>query len=64
MVVLLVDLQVLGQLVDASGQNGDLNLGRTGVSGVSAVGLNNGSLFVLANHGNFHLSCCYAPEAG
>mgnify|MGYP000202359935 CR=1 FL=1 len=37
-VVLLVDLQVLGQLVDASGQNGDLNLGRTGVSGVSAVG--------------------------
>ena len=38
-VVLLVDLQVLGQLVDASGQNGDLNLGRTGVSGVRASAL-------------------------
>ena len=55
-VVLLVDLQVLGQLVDAGGQNGDLDLGGAGVSGVSAVGLDHGRLFVLTDHGKFHLS--------
>ena len=55
-VVLLVHTQVLGQLVDASGQDGHLDLGRTGVGLVGAVGLDNGRLFVLTDHGHFHLS--------
>ena len=59
-----VYLQVLGQLVDAGGQNGDLDLGRTGVGLMGAVGLDNGRLFVLADHGKFHLSCCLAQKAG
>ena len=50
-VVLLVDLQVLGQLVDAGGQNGDLHLGGAGVSGMGAVGLDHGRLFVFTDHG-------------
>ena len=49
-------LQMLGQLVDASGQDSDLDLGGASVGSVSAVSLDNGSLFVLTDHGNFHLS--------
>ena len=55
-VVVDVDLQVLGELLDAGGQNGDLHLGGAGVSGMGAVGLNDGRLFVLTDHGKFHLS--------
>ena len=61
-VVLLVDLQVLGELVDAGGENGDLHLGRTGVGLMDAVGLDNGRLFVLADHGKFHLSEIRCPR--
>ena len=35
-VVVLVNTQVLGQLVDSGGQNSDLDLGRTGVAGMEA----------------------------
>ena len=56
MVVLLVDLQVLGELVDTGSEDGDLDLGGAGVRGMGAVGLNHGRLFVLADHGRFHLS--------
>ena len=52
-VVLLVHTQVLGQLVDASGQDSHLDLGRTGVGSMGAVGLDNGRLFVLTDHGWF-----------
>ena len=55
-VVLLVDLQVLGELVDTGSEDGDLDLGGAGVRGMGAVGLNHGRLFVLADHGRFHLS--------
>ena len=51
MVVVDVHLQVLGQLVDASGEDGDLDLRRAGVGLVGAVGFDNSSLFVLADHG-------------
>ena len=37
-VVMLVGTQVLGQLVDASGQDGDLNFGGAGVAFVGSVG--------------------------
>ena len=57
--VLLVGLQVRGQVVDASGQNCDLNLGRTGVSFVGSVLFNQCELFVFL-HGIFHLSFIYA----
>ena len=50
MIVVSVDLQVLGELVDTSGEDGDLNLGRTGVGLMGAVGLDDGSLFVLTDH--------------
>ena len=45
--ILLVGSQVLGQVVDTVGEDCDLNLGRTGVSLVSCVLLNNAELFFL-----------------
>lgn len=45
-------LQVLGELMDALGENRDLHLRRTGVALVRLVGFDNGSLFFLRNHGN------------
>ena len=50
-VVLLVHLQMLGELVDALGQDGDLDLRRAGVGLVGLVVGNDGSLLVLGNHG-------------
>ena len=50
-VVVLVYTQVIGQLVDAGGQDGDLDLRGTGVGCVGAVCLDHGSLFVFTNHG-------------
>ena len=58
-VVLVVGLEVLGKSVDAMGKDRDLNLGRTGVTLVGSVLLNNGLLFVF-QHGSFHLSFYYA----
>ena len=46
-VILGMNLQVLGQLRDASGQDRNLYLGRTGVSCMGAVCLDNGSLVSL-----------------
>ena len=46
-VVLLVDLEVLSELLNARGQDGDLDLRRTGVGRVGAVCLDNGSLVFL-----------------
>ena len=54
-VVVGVALEVLGQVVDAVGQNSDLNLGRTGVAFVDRILLDN-SLFFLSGHDVFHLS--------
>ena len=54
-VVVLVGTQVLGQLVDASGQDSDLDLGRTGVALVGSVSQDNFSLLSLLNHCVFHL---------
>ena len=54
-VVLLIGLQMLGQAVDAVGQNSDLYLGRTGVTLVDGILGDDGLLF-LVGHGIFHLS--------
>ena len=63
--VLLVSLEVGGQVVDAAGQNCDLNLGRAGVTLMGLVLLNNGLLFVF-QHGFFHLSyyICVSLSSG
>ena len=53
--VLLVGLQVRGQIGDASGQNCDLHLGRTCVTLMGSIGFDQAQLFFLL-HGNFHLS--------
>lgn len=55
-VVVLMNLQMLGQLDNASAQNRDLHLGGTGVGLVGAVRLDNGCFFFLADHGFVHLS--------
>ena len=47
MMVILVGLQMLGQVVDSSGQNGDLNLGRTGVALMQRVVGNDLGPFLL-----------------
>ena len=64
--VVVVDVhpQVLGELLDAGGENGDLHLGGAGVGLVGAVGLDNRGLLVLADHGKFHLSCFFALPLG
>ena len=48
--VLGVLLHVLGELIDSGSKNSYLNLGRTGVSLVDLVGLNEGGLKFLCNH--------------
>lgn len=54
-VILVVRLHVFGQIVDAVGQECNLNLGRTGVSLVHCVLLDDSLLCVLV-HCGFHLS--------
>ena len=51
-VVLVVCLEVLGQRVDAMGKDRDLYLGRTGVTFVGLVLVDNELLF-FSGHGNF-----------
>ena len=51
MVVVLMHLQVLSQLLDASGQDSDLDFGGTGVVFVGLVCLDDGRLFFFADHG-------------
>ena len=53
--VLLVSLEVHGQVVDTGGQDCDLNLRRTGISFVGSVLLDQGKLFIFL-HGFIHLS--------
>ena len=53
--ILLVGSQVLGQVSDAAGEDCDLNLGRTGVSFVGCVLLDQAELFFFL-HWFFHLS--------
>ena len=55
-VVVLVYTQVNSQLVDASGQNSNLNLGGTGIAFVSSVLQDTLGLLFLQNHGKIHLS--------
>ena len=51
-VVLLVDLEVLGELSDALGEDGDLDLRGTGIRLVRAVGFDDGGLGVFLKHWN------------
>ena len=55
-VVVLVGTQMLGQLVDAGGQDGNLNLGGAGVALVGSVLQDDLGLLFLLNHCVFHLS--------
>ena len=52
---MLVDAQVIGQFVDAGGQDGDLNLGGAGIALVGSVLQDNLGLLFLLNHCVFHL---------
>ena len=54
-VVLLVDFQMRGEVVDAGSEDRDLNLRRTRIAFVGCVLLNESELFVFL-HGSFHLS--------
>ena len=58
-VILLVNLEVLGEVVDPSGEQGDLNLGRTGVAFVGGV-FRHDSLLFFFQHVCFHLSKLFA----
>ena len=58
-VVVLVGTQVIGQLIDTSGQDSNLNLGGAGIAFVSSVLQDNLSLLFLLNHCVFHLSKYY-----
>ena len=48
---MLVNTQVLGQLVDAGGEDGNLNLGGTGVALVGRVLQDDLGFLFLLNHG-------------
>ena len=52
MVVVLVGLQVLGEVVDSLGENGDLHLGRTCVALMESVLLDNCFFFCLQHSEN------------
>ena len=56
MMVVGMLLQMLGQLVDASGQNRDLNLRRTGIGVMQLVSGDDLIFNVLLDHFIFHLS--------
>ena len=56
---MLVHTQVIGQLVDASGEDSNLDLGRTGVAFVSCVFQDNLGLLFLLNHDKNHLFKIY-----
>ena len=43
-------LEVLGELADALGEDGNLDLGGTGVALVDGVGGNDCGLLILGNH--------------
>ena len=45
-----MDLQMGGELVDPLGEDSHLNLGRTGVGSVGAVGLDDRGLLILLHH--------------
>ena len=50
-VVIGMTLQVLGELADTLGKNGDLDFGRTGVVLVGGVLADNFGLFLFGDHG-------------
>ena len=52
-IVLRVLLEVLGQLSDTLGEDGDLDFRRTGVSLVGAVGFDDSGLLVFEHHSVF-----------
>ena len=51
--VLLMNLHMLGQIVDPLGQDCDLYLSRTGIGLVGSVFGNNSLLFFLEHHSTF-----------
>src|SRR5699024_9067062 len=51
-VVVLVHPQMLGELVDAGGEDGNLHLGRAGVALVGGVGGDDSGLVFFADHDN------------
>ena len=56
-VVLVVALEVFGQILDSVGQKRDLYLGRTGVAFVCSVSCDDGLLFFFLHcHDSIHLS--------
>ena len=61
-VVVLMHLQVLGQLLDASGQDRDLDFRRASVVFVGLVCLDNGRFLFFADHGKLHLSYISRPQ--
>ena len=61
--VVRVHLQVLGELVDALGEDGDLDLRRTGVALVRLVGFDDCGLFSFGDHGDDFLSLFSYPLA-
>ena len=50
-IVLLVHLQVLGELIDALGEDGDLDLRGAGVALMGLVLLDDRGLLILGDHG-------------
>ena len=56
---MLVHPEVIGQLVDTGGENGDLNLGGAGVALVGSVVQDDLGLLFLLNHDEIHLFLNY-----
>ena len=63
MVVVGVLLEVLRQLTDALGEDGDLDFRRTGVALVGLVGVDNDGLLVFRDHSNFDPFLIFASRA-
>ena len=54
--VLLVGLQMLGEVDDAGSEDRDLNLGGTRIAFMNSILFDQGLLFILLQHGFLHLS--------
>jgi hypothetical protein len=61
MIVLLMALKVLNQLIDASGEKGNLYLGRTRIVYVGVVLFHDGCFFSLTQrHALLPSICCFS----
>ena len=62
MMILLMVLEMFGEIGDSFGEDSDLNFGRTGIIFAEAVSLDDSSFFFLEHHGYIHPFTNYSAQ--